>query len=115
MRNPKNPVVFFDIGISGQEVGRIQMELFADKVPRTAENFRQFCTGEHRKDGVPQGYKGSQFHRIIKDFMVQGGDFINGNGTGSTSIYSGFHFADENFIEKHTSPGLLSMVCRFLL
>ena len=67
-----NPVVFFDISIGGQAVGRIKMELFADVVPKTAENFRQFCTGEFRKDGVPVGYKGAAFHRIIKDFMVQG-------------------------------------------
>ena len=68
-----NPVVFFDISIGGQAVGRVKMELFANVVPKTAENFRQFCTGEFRKDGVPVGYKGATFHRIIKDFMVQGG------------------------------------------
>lgn len=67
-----NPVVFFDISIGGQDMGRIKMELFADVVPKTSENFRQFCTGEFRKDGVPVGYKGATFHRIIKDFMVQG-------------------------------------------
>ena len=69
-----NPVVFFDVSIGGQGVGRIKMELFADVVPKTAENFRQFCTGEYRKDGVPVGYKAATFHRIIKDFMVQGKD-----------------------------------------
>ena len=68
-----NPVVFFDISIGGIDMGRMKMELFADVVPKTAENFRQFCTGEYRKDGVPQGYKSSIFHRIIKDFMIQGG------------------------------------------
>lgn len=57
-------------------MGRMKIELFADIVPKTAENFRQFCTGEHRKDGVPQGYKGSTFHRIIKDFMIQGDKFM---------------------------------------
>nr|CAX69629.1 putative U-snRNP-associated cyclophilin [Schistosoma japonicum] len=78
MNNPNNPVVFFDVTIGGQEIGRMQFELFQDIVPKTVENFRQFCTGEYRKDGVPTGYKGTSFHRIIKDFMVQGGDFING-------------------------------------
>ena len=68
----QNPVVFFDISIGGQDMGRMKMELFADVVPTTAENFRQLCTGEYRKDGVPQGYKGAPFHRIIKDFMIQG-------------------------------------------
>lgn len=60
-----------------QEIGRMIFELFADVVPKTSENFRQFCTGEHRKDGVPLGYKGANFHRVIKDFMIQGGDFVN--------------------------------------
>lgn len=67
-----NPIVFFDVSIGGIEMGRIKIELFADVVPKTAENFRQFCTGEYHKDGVPQGYKGAGFHRIIKDFMIQG-------------------------------------------
>ena len=66
-----NPIVFFDVSIGGKEVGRIKMELFADVVPRTAENFRQLCTGEYRKDGVPIGYKNCAFHRVIKDFMIQ--------------------------------------------
>ncbi|XP_060590974.1 peptidyl-prolyl cis-trans isomerase H-like [Ruditapes philippinarum] len=103
-----NPIVFFDISIGNVEIGRIKFELFADVVPRTAENFRQFCTGEYRKDGVPIGYKNCVFHRVIKDFMVQGGDFVNGDGTGLTSIYGG-SFADENFKMKHTGPGILSM------
>ncbi|XP_006650778.1 peptidyl-prolyl cis-trans isomerase CYP22 [Oryza brachyantha] len=106
--NPKNPVVFFDVTIGSIPAGRIKMELFADIVPKTAENFRQFCTGEHRKQGLPQGYKGCQFHRVIKDFMIQGGDYLKGDGTGCASIY-GTKFDDENFIAKHTGAGLLSM------
>ncbi|GAD98515.1 peptidyl-prolyl cis-trans isomerase, putative [Paecilomyces variotii No. 5] len=107
---PPNPVVFFDVALGGQPLGRIKMELFANVVPRTAENFRQFCTGETKNaQGQPQGYKGSKFHRVIKDFMIQGGDFIKGDGTGSATIYGTQKFADENFIIKHDSPGLLSM------
>ena len=67
-----NPIVFFDVSIGGQDMGRIKMELFGDVVPKTVENFRQFCTGEYRRDGVPTGYKGAAFHRVIKDFMIQG-------------------------------------------
>jgi len=105
-----NPLVFFDITLGGEPLGRIKFELFADVVPKTAENFRQFCTGETKNHlGRPQGYKGSKFHRIIKDFMCQGGDFINGDGTGSACIYGTNKFDDENFILKHTEPGLLSM------
>ncbi|KAI0235858.1 Peptidyl-prolyl cis-trans isomerase H [Lamellibrachia satsuma] len=107
-RNPNNPVVFFDITVGSTNIGRIKVELFADVCPKTAENFRQLCTGEYRKDGVPIGYKGCGFHRVIKDFMVQGGDFVNGDGTGLTSIY-GSHFADENFKLSHLGPGILSM------
>ena len=75
--NSSNPVVFFDITVGNTEIGRMKMELFADVVPRTAENFRQMCTGEFRKDGVPTGFKNSQFHRVIKDFMIQGNDNSN--------------------------------------
>ncbi|GBP52534.1 Peptidyl-prolyl cis-trans isomerase H [Eumeta japonica] len=109
LRNPNNPVVFFDITVGNTEIGRMIFELFADVVPKTSENFREFCTGEYRRDGVPLGYKGATFHRVIKDFMIQGGDFVNGDGTGVMSIYGGSTFADENFILKHDSPGLLSM------
>lgn len=105
-----NPVVFFDLTLAGEPLGRIKMELFADTVPRTAENFRQFCTGETKNHlGRPQGYKGSRFHRVIKDFMIQGGDFINGDGTGSATIYGTKTFADESFGMRHDTAGLLSM------
>eukprot|EP01106_Pelomyxa_sp_JSP_P010845 TRINITY_DN2852_c0_g2_i1.p1 TRINITY_DN2852_c0_g2~~TRINITY_DN2852_c0_g2_i1.p1 ORF type:complete len:205 (-),score=58.55 TRINITY_DN2852_c0_g2_i1:39-653(-) len=103
-----NPVVFFDVAMGNHPIGRIKCELFADVTPRTAENFRQFCTGQLRRNNIPIGYKGSIFHRVIKDFMIQGGDFIKGNGTGKTSIY-GDKFDDENFKYKHSTPGLLSM------
>ncbi|KAF2750902.1 peptidyl-prolyl cis-trans isomerase H [Sporormia fimetaria CBS 119925] len=105
-----NPIVFFDITLGGEKLGRIKFELFKDVVPKTAENFRQFCTGETKNsNGRPQGYKGSKFHRVIKDFMLQGGDFINGDGTGSKTIYGADKFADENFKLSHDRPGLLSM------
>ncbi|RSH92334.1 Peptidyl-prolyl cis-trans isomerase H [Saitozyma podzolica] len=101
------PIVFFDVSIGETPAGRIKMELFSDIVPKTAENFRQLCTGEHRINSVPQGYKKSTFHRIPQ-FMIQGGDFQRNDGTGSFSIY-GAQFEDENFQLKHTAPGLLSM------
>lgn len=105
-----NPVVFFDIAADGQPLGRIEMTLRADVVPKTAENFRCLCTGEKGigKSGKPLHFKGSSFHRVIPSFMCQGGDFTAGNGTGGESIY-GMKFADENFQLKHTGPGVLSM------
>ncbi|GAA5992358.1 hypothetical protein JCM10908_000442 [Rhodotorula pacifica] len=102
------PICFFDVSIGQTPAGRIKMELFNDVVPKTAENFRQMCTGEHRENSLPIGYKNSLFHRVIPHFMIQGGDFINGDGTGSKSIY-GPKFEDENFDLPHDSAGLLSM------
>ncbi|TIA93116.1 hypothetical protein E3P99_00287 [Wallemia hederae] len=131
------PIVFFDVALGESALGRIKMELFNDITPKTAENFRQLCTGEQRHvadweylensnsyrrvGNVPQGYKNSEFHRTSwsnksirsstrpRSFPHTGGDFINGDGTGSYSIYGGAKFQDENFTVKHDQPGLLSM------
>ncbi|EPY27428.1 cyclophilin 11 [Strigomonas culicis] len=107
------PKVFFEISINNQPSGKIVMELYSDTVPKTVENFRALCTGEKGKgkSGKPLHFKNSIFHRIIPGFMLQGGDFTKGNGTGGESIY-GTTFRDESFAGKagrHTGIGCLSM------
>lgn len=120
-----NVAVFFDVSIGGQPAGRIRMELYKAQVPRTVDNFRQLCTGETKRNNAPLGYKGVKFHRVIKEFMIQGGDLVKGDGTGRACIYPGDRFDDEpaGLKLKHTGPGMLSMAnsgpntngCQFFL
>ncbi|XP_015515561.1 peptidyl-prolyl cis-trans isomerase G isoform X1 [Neodiprion pinetum] len=108
------PRTFFDIEVGGLPMGRIVFELYSDICPETCENFRALCAGDKglgKTTGKPLHYKGIVFHRVVKDFMIQGGDFSVGNGTGGESIYGGT-FADENFSVTHDKPFLLSMANR---
>lgn len=108
--SPTNPIVYLDVQMGSQAPERLEFELFQNLVPKTVANFKALCTGERGigKCGKALHYKGSDFHRLIKGFMLQGGDFENGNGTGGESIYGG-KFDDENFIAKHKKRGYLSM------
>lgn len=103
--NENNPKVYLNVAAGGKELGRIVILLASDVTPKTAENFKKLCEGS-KKDR--NGYKGSIFHRVIKGFMIQGGDFTHGNGTGGKSIY-GEKFQDENFKLNHNEPYVLSM------
>jgi len=109
---PKGPkvtdMVFFDITIGGEKAGRIEIGLFGKTVPKTVKNYKSLAEGFTADDGEKLTFKGSIFHRVIKDFMIQGGDFTRFDGTGGKSIY-GAKFADENFKLKHYGAGWLSM------
>ncbi|XP_033849400.1 NK-tumor recognition protein isoform X1 [Acipenser ruthenus] len=108
------PQCYFDVEINREPVGRIVFQLFSDVCPKTCTNFLGLCTGEKgrgKTTGKKLCYKGSTFHRIVKNFMIQGGDFIEGNGRGGESIYGGY-FEDENFVLKHDRAFLLSMANR---
>jgi cyclophilin family peptidyl-prolyl cis-trans isomerase len=109
----KNPLAFMDISIGSKPIGRVIFELFMDMTPKTSENFRGLCTGEYGNVGLQSNTKklhfaGSRFHRIVEDFMIQGGDITKGDGSGGFSIY-GNQFNDEDFTRRHSCAGLLSM------
>ena len=104
----KKNIVYFDLAVGEDEVGRIQIELYDKTVPKTCENFRVNCIGKD-DDNIFKPYMGTIFHRVIPGFMIQGGDFENGDGTGGYSIYNNGYFEDENFILKHDSAGVVSM------
>jgi cyclophilin family peptidyl-prolyl cis-trans isomerase len=112
----KLPHVYMDLSYGNESLGRIIFELFKDITPKTVENFRALCTGERGKTGLGHDstelcYRGSTFHRVVKGFVLQGGDITKGNGTGGWSIY-GKNFNDENFQKRHAHAGLLSMANR---
>jgi cyclophilin family peptidyl-prolyl cis-trans isomerase len=102
--------VYFDMDINSKPAGRIVMGLYGNVVPKTVQNFATLCRGDttDARSGIRLAYQGSSFHRIIPNFMIQGGDFTRHNGTGGVSIY-GDRFEDENFQLKHVGPGILSM------
>ena len=110
LSNPTNPVVFLDVSIDGAAAGRVKIELYADKAPRTAENFRQLCTGATKRNGLPAGYKDAPILRVVPNLVVQGGDFVRRDGTGTFSIY-GDVFTDEPaaLALSHDRPGVVSM------
>ena len=110
MSAPANPRVFLEIGIDGASVGKLIIELYADKVPRTAENFRMLCTGEKGvgRSGAKLCYKDCKFHKAVSGYLIQGGDFIAGDGTQNESVY-GPRFEDENFSVPHDDKGIVSM------
>jgi peptidyl-prolyl isomerase H (cyclophilin H) len=124
LSSPSNPVVFLDISVNHERAARVKLELYADKVPKVAENFRQLCTGETKRGGMAAGYRGTSFHRVVPNFIVQGGDLLGRDGAGSFSIYGDTFTPDPAALSlKHDAPGILSMAtagsnvvgCQFLI